>query len=218
MRMKEDHMLNGQLKPGYNWQISTNNQFILNYSIHQSTTDYNTLPTHVKQFADLYGKIPEIATADAGYGSEENYRFLEEHDIIAYVKDTYFDKDCSDKPYHDGFDSFNLYYNQQLDCLYCPMGQSMSFTGIKKRLTSNGFQQLHSLYTSANCNGCPMRGVCHKQKGNRQIEVNHDLRRLITAARQRLTSKQGIVYRKKRPVEVEAGLLSIAHNLKKWSC
>ena len=34
MRMKEDHMLNGQLKPGYNLQISTNNQLIASYSIH----------------------------------------------------------------------------------------------------------------------------------------------------------------------------------------
>lgn len=183
MRMKEDHMLNGQLKPGYNWQISTNNQFILNYSIHQSSTDYNTLPTHVNQFSDLYGMMPEIATADAGYGSEENYMFLEEHDITAYVKDTYFDKDRSDKPYHNSFDSFNLHYNQQLDCFYCPMGQPMTYTGTKKRLSRNGFEQLCSEYTAANCNGCPMRGVCHKQKGNRQIDVNHNLRRLIAAAR-----------------------------------
>jgi len=244
MRMKEDHMLNGQLKPGYNWQITTNNQFILNYSIHQSSTDYNTLPVHVNQFAALYGIMPEVATADAGYGSEENYMFLEEHAIKAYVKDTYFDKDRSDKPYHDSFDSFNLYYNQQLDCFYCPMGQPMTFTGTKKRLSDNGFEQLYRLYTAANCNGCPMRGVCHKQKGNRQICVNHNLRRLITGARQRLTSEQGVMYRKKRSVEVEpvfgnikqnkgfrrfllrgcdkveveAGLLSIAHNLSKWSC
>ena len=244
MRMKEDHMLNGQLKPGYNWQISTNNQFIVNYSIHQSSTDYNTLPAHVNQFAALYGMMPEIATADAGYGSEENYMFLVEHDIKGYVKDTYFDKDRSDKPYHNSFDPFNLHYNQQLDCFYCPMGQPMTLTGTKKRLSNNGFEQFYSVYTAANCNGCPMRGVCHKQKGNRQIDVNHNLRRLITAARQRLSSEQGIMYRKKRPVdvepvfgnikqnkgfrrfllrgctkvEVEAGLLSIAHNLKKWSC
>ena len=31
MRMKEDRMRNGQLKPGYNLQISTNNQFIVHY-------------------------------------------------------------------------------------------------------------------------------------------------------------------------------------------
>ncbi len=46
MRMKEDHMKNGQLKPGYNVQISTNNQFIVNYSIHQNPTDTKTLIPH----------------------------------------------------------------------------------------------------------------------------------------------------------------------------
>lgn len=34
MRMKEDHMRNGQLKPAYNVQISTNNQYIVTYSLH----------------------------------------------------------------------------------------------------------------------------------------------------------------------------------------
>ncbi|MGM9781672.1 MAG: hypothetical protein ACI3Y7_07450 [Candidatus Cryptobacteroides sp.] len=33
MRMKEDAMNNGQTKPGYNVQISTENQFITNYGI-----------------------------------------------------------------------------------------------------------------------------------------------------------------------------------------
>jgi transposase len=42
MRMKEDHMLNGQLKPGYNVQISTSNQYI-DYTIHPNPTDTLTL-------------------------------------------------------------------------------------------------------------------------------------------------------------------------------
>ncbi|MEZ4965647.1 MAG: hypothetical protein R2791_10425 [Saprospiraceae bacterium] len=33
MRMKDDHMKNGQLKPGYNAQIGTEGQFIVNFSI-----------------------------------------------------------------------------------------------------------------------------------------------------------------------------------------
>ncbi|SPZ88045.1 Transposase domain (DUF772) [Sphingobacterium multivorum] len=44
MRMKEDHMKNGQLKPGYNIQISTSNQYIVNYTIHPTPTDTTTLP------------------------------------------------------------------------------------------------------------------------------------------------------------------------------
>ena len=69
MRMKEDHMLNGQLKPGYNWQISTSDQFILHYSIHQTSTDTQTLPSHLEGFNALYGQMPDTVTADAGYGS-----------------------------------------------------------------------------------------------------------------------------------------------------
>ena len=47
MRMKEDHMRNGQLKPAYNLQISTNKQFILHYSIHPNPTDTKTLESHL---------------------------------------------------------------------------------------------------------------------------------------------------------------------------
>ena len=72
MRMKEDHMRNGQLKPAYNVQISTNNQFIASYSIHQNTNDTNTLQEHLQQFIKAYHQKPSSVTADAGYGSEED--------------------------------------------------------------------------------------------------------------------------------------------------
>ena len=73
MRMKEDHMLNGQLKPAYNLQISTQDQFILNYSLHQTTTDSQTLPLHIEQYESLYDELPKAIIADAGYGSDDNY-------------------------------------------------------------------------------------------------------------------------------------------------
>jgi transposase len=241
MRMKEDHMKNGQLKAGYNWQISTHNQFILNYSIHQSSTDYNTLPIHLEEFKKLYKKMPEVAVADAGYGSEENYEFLDKNLILPYVKDLYFYKDQQKKK--DGT-SFNLYYNEEQDCFYCPMGQPMRLTGKKKRVTTNGYEQVYQNYTALNCTGCPMRGACNKQKGNNQISINHNLKKHVDKARNLLHSEKGISYRKKRSiepepvfgnikqnkgykrfllrgkdkVEIEVGLLSIAHNLKKWSC
>ena len=70
MRMKEDHMQNGQLKPGYNVQISTSNQFIVNYTIHPNPTDTTTLKSHLEQHKSSFGSAPKIVTADAGYGSE----------------------------------------------------------------------------------------------------------------------------------------------------
>lgn len=244
MRMKEDHMLNGQLKPGYNWQVSTFDQFILNYSIHQTSTDTQTLPSHLEDFKELYRQLPGTVTADAGYGSESNYLFLEENFIRAFVKDNYFDKDQKGVDNKHPFVADNLFYNEEQDCFYCPMGQTMTRQGSRRRTSRDGLTQNYTCYQAQNCQGCPLRGMCHKTSGNRVIEVNHQLRRLKSQARALLLSEEGIRHRKKRPcdvepvfgnikynkgfrrfmltgwekVEIEAGLLSIAHNLKKWSC
>ncbi len=98
MRMKEDHMLNGQLKPGYNFQISTNNQYIVNYSLHQTTADTTTLQEHTELYKKQYQQAPDVITADAGFGSEQNYQYLSDNNIENYVKYNYFDKDQSSRP------------------------------------------------------------------------------------------------------------------------
>jgi transposase len=242
MRMKEDHMLNGQLKPAYNFQISTNNQYIVNYSLHHSTADTTTLQEHTELYKKQYNQLPGIITADAGYGSEENYQYLCDNGIENYVKYNYFDKDQgskADKKYP--FKSHTLYYNEAMDCYICPMGQQMQNIGTHQTKTKTGFIQTTTRYQAANCNGCPLRGVCHKAKGNRIIEVNHTLNKYKQQVKQNLNSEQGIYHRKKRPcdveavfaniknnhhfkrfmlrtkpkVEIEAGLLALAHNLRK---
>lgn len=93
MRMKEDHMRNGQLKPAYNLQLSTENQFILHYTLHPNPTDTKTLASHIESFEQNYHALPKELVADAGYGSYENYEFLKQKNIKPYVKYNYFDKD-----------------------------------------------------------------------------------------------------------------------------
>ncbi|QYS92338.1 IS1182 family transposase [Flavobacterium covae] len=90
MRMKEDHMRNGQLKPAYNPQISTENQFITHVSIHQTTNDTNTLESHLNSFEENYNRQSKEVVADAGYGSEENYQMLKNKQIEPFVKYNYF--------------------------------------------------------------------------------------------------------------------------------
>ena len=97
MRMKDDHMRNGQLKPAYNLQISTSNQFILHYSTHANPTDTKTLIPHLESFQSNYGKLPQEVVADAGYGSEENYQYMATQKLKGYVKYNYFDKDSKSK-------------------------------------------------------------------------------------------------------------------------
>ena len=86
MRMKEDAMNNGQTKPGYNLQISTESQFITDFALYPNPTDTLTLIPFLNSFHGRYGHLPQTAVADSGYGSEENYRFMEESGIEAYVK------------------------------------------------------------------------------------------------------------------------------------
>jgi transposase len=241
MRMKEDHMKNGQLKPAYNLQISSHDQFVVNYSIHQTTTDTNTLASHLGSHEQLYNKMPEVLTTDAGYGSEENYELLEKHDIETYVKYNTFDKEQKNKKKDEPFKSENLFYNEAQDCFYCPMGQPMNKVGEGTRETTTGFIQHVSYYQALRCEGCPLRSRCHQSQGNRRIEVNHRLRAFKEKVRALLVSEKGVAHRKKRcwdvepvfanikhnknfkrymlrgkkKVEIETGLLALAHNLAK---
>ena len=218
MRMKEDHMLNGQLKPAYNWQISTQEQFILGYTIHQTTTDTTTLQPHMESLEETLGQMPEILVADAGYGSEENYEYLESNGVEAFVKYNYFHKEQTKKWREDPARAENLHYNEQLDCFYCPMGQAMTFVKASTRTTTTGYKQQKHHYQAQNCTGCPMRGVCHAGKGNRTIEVSPKLMRYKSIIRQKLNSEQGKKYRSQRPVDVEAvfGIIKNNHNFRRF--
>ena len=111
MRMKDDHMKNGQLKAAYNVQISTSNQFIVDYSLHPNPTDTTTLPKHIEQHKTTYNQYPQNLTADAGYGSEENFQYLEDNTIEGYVKYSSFDKQQSSRYYKKHpFAAGQLYY------------------------------------------------------------------------------------------------------------
>jgi len=218
MRMKEDHMLNGQLKPGYNWQISTENQYILGYTIHQTTNDTTTLQAHMESLKESLGKMPDTLVADAGYGSEENYEYLENNDVEAFIKYQYFHKEQSKKWREDPYRTENLLYDENDDSYSCPMGQKMNFIGEKVRITDNGFRQVKRLYQAQDCKECPVREACNKSKGNKRIEINPRLNHYKSIVRERLTSERGKKYRSQRPVDVEAvfGIIKGNRNYRKF--
>lgn len=215
MRMKDDHMRNGQLKAGYNWQISTSNQYILNYDIYHNPTDTLTLPHHIGQYKELYNDSPDVLVADSGYGSEQNYEFMEAEQIEAFVKYNYFHQEQKTKgkikPKH-AFRPEHLHYNKQGDYFICPTGQKMTKRYETHPKTKSGYQQKYSVYQAENCSGCPLRGACHKSKTNRKIQINWNLLRLKDKARQKLLSEQGVAHRSQRPVDVEAVFGNIKQN------
>lgn len=241
MRMKEDAMLNGQLKPGYNVQISTENQFITNFGIYQRPTDTLTMTSYLESFKTRYGMQSEEIVADSGYGSEENYEYMFRNGMTPYVKYNMFHVEQRRGYRNNPFRVSNLFYNPHDDFYVCPMGQKMEFIRQEKRYTASGYQQTVSVYRAHRCEGCPLRGQCHKSKRDRQIEVNHTLDDYKARARELLTSEQGLKHRSNRPIEPEAvfgpikecgrfrrlrlkgltgakidfGLKALAHNLRK---
>ena len=246
MRMKDDHMKNGQLKPGYNIQIGTTNQYIVNYTIHQSTTDWPVFIDHMNETQRVLDSIgqpmPCRASGDAGYGSEQNYDYLEEKGIENYLKYPGFFKEQKRSSKTNFFATQNLYYNSDQDYYVCPMGQHLTYRYTKKIKSRLGYESTAKVYQAQNSEGCPLRSSCYKAKPARTIQVNPNLQRHREIAKTNLWSLRGIRLRKKRNcdvepvfghiksnrqfdrfklrslegVNIEFGLLAIAHNIKKW--
>ena len=204
MRMKEDAMNNGQTKPGYNIQISTENQFITHYSTSWRAADWGTFIDHIESFVERYGRHSREVVADSGYGNEENYEYLDIKGIDGYVKYNMFHTELKRKTINNPFLPEHLHYNEKEDYFVCPMGQHMTHIGDKRRVSELGYVSHTKLYQAQNCEGCPLRGLCFKGKGNRSIEVNVKSRMYRDKAKKMLTSERGLYHRSMRPIEPEA--------------
>jgi hypothetical protein len=155
-------------------------------------------------FCERDGFYPDQGVADSGYGSEENYEFMEKNDIEPFVKYNYFHKEQKKAFTNNTFLTQNLYYNQKEDYFVCPMGQHMKKVGDTTRTTESGYVSKIGIYEAENCNDCPLRCLCYKAKRNRRIEVNHNLNRHKQQVRELLTSLEGLFHRSQRPIEPEA--------------
>ena len=144
MRMKEDHMKNGQLKPGYNIQIGTTNQFIVNYTLHQSTTDWPVFIPHMEDTAALLEgigqQLPKRVIGDAGYGSEQNYDYITQKGIENYLKYLGFFREQKRSFKQNAFHTQNLHYNEKEDFYVCPMGQRLTYRYTKNVKSKLGYE------------------------------------------------------------------------------
>lgn len=247
MRMKDDHMKNGQLKPAYNIQIGTSDQFIINYTIDQSTVDAPVFVSHMQDTEQVLQSIdqsmPKRVIGDAGYGYEQNYDYVEEKGMENYLKYPGFFKEQKRSFQQNAFLTANLYYNETEDYYVCPMGQRLTYWYTGKKKQKSGYESTYQAYRAQRCIDCPLRGQCYKAKAEqRVIRVNQNLRKHKQMAHQNLWSLRGIRLRQKRntdvepvfghikscrkfnrfmlkslpKVNIEFGLLAIAHNIKKW--
>lgn len=218
MRTKDDHLGNGQLKPSYNIQIGTQNQFVVGYSIHQHPGDTSCLIEHMERLRYHMGEYPETLGTDAGYGSEENYAYLKNHKVTAYVKYNTFDqeenknykkkKKKKTKKYQQG----NFTYLPDEDQYVCPEGKLLVYKFTNERETDNGYKSIRRVYEGVECNQCPVKADCTKSKYNRQLWIGVELLKMRETACKHLLSPLGEEMRSQRSVDVETVFGRIKNN------
>jgi hypothetical protein len=203
MRMKEDRMGNGQLKPGYNVQIGTENGFIVGYDLFPNPADTRTLKPHLRKQKKRLGKDPKVVIADAGYGSEENYAYLENKRVKAVVKYGMWRKERSRKWKEDPWKTENWEYNGEEKYYVCPNGRRLEYRETRREKTGSGYPITVERYECESCAYCRKRNECTRANGNRSIGRNVKWLRLKKKAGKLLEDGRYKLLGKRRPVEVE---------------
>jgi transposase len=204
MRMKDDHIKNGQLKPGYNLQMGTEGQFVVGFSVHQRPGDPGCLVPHLKGVKERLGRLPKNVVADSAYGSEENYAYLEQEQVGNYLKYNTFGKEQRPRFKPNPFAADQMEYDADKDELICPAGKRLTYQYSSHPKTENGYQTERRCYEAEDCTGCPLKEQCTKAKGNRKVNLGLQLKAWRQQARKNLTSEQGKKLRSLRGVEVES--------------
>jgi len=221
MRMKEDHMKNGQLKPGYNVQIATEGQYTLAYDVYPNPTDMKTLIPFLDEIETFFD-LPAHIVADAGYGSQQNYTdILERRGRLPLVPHTMYRKEQKKKWREDPFNIANWAYDDETDTFTCPDGRRLPFSHESQRTDRNGFTRDFRVYECESCDGCPFRELCTKAEPgrHRQVSVNgaweeqkHMTRTLLS------DEKTGALYaRRKTDVEPVFGYLKANSGFTRFS-
>ena len=210
MHMKEDHMRNGQLKPGYNVNVATSEEFITGNYISDDRNDVHTLIPFTK-YLRQYNKIKQICV-DSGYKSEENYCYFEElEDITLFVKPSNYEQRKTKKYRTDISRRENMAYNAETDTYTCANGKAITFDGIKKTTSQSGFKMETSVYSCKDCAGCPMKGKCIRACGskkpleerNKVIYVSKRFARQREEMEKRISTDEGKLVRVNRSIQAE---------------
>ena len=206
MRMKEDHMQNGQLKPAYNVQIGVEGEYIVGVDITSDRNDAGSLLPLLARMNEQGGLVHEQIVADAGYESEENYTQLEQRGQEAYIKPQNYEKSKQRSFRQNAFLRENMPYDAQEDCYTCPAGKKLRHEYDKVRRSKTDYEQNVSIYLSEGCAGCSVKAMCTKAKENRRIEVSKTFLRQRSEALERITSEKGILLRINRSIQAEGAI------------
>ena len=220
MRMKEDHMLNGQLKPAYNVQIAVENYFIIHGYVSNDRTDYNTLIPVLEKHQQVFGSILEEVTADSGYCSEKNLLYLKEKGIESYIKL----QDHEKRKTRAYAEDISKYYNMKVEVFedeqfyICHDGRELRHIRTETK-EQDGYTQTFEVYGCADCSGCEHKARClYKYNAEKDVEknkvmkINEQWEELREKSHANIQSERGILKRQTRSIQTEGHFGDIKEN------
>ena len=221
MRMKEDAMRNGQLKPAYNLQHGVDSEYIAWLTIGPQPTDTTTLIPFLrsaeKHLNFKYSKI----VADAGYESEENYLWIEQNNQTAFIKPANYEISKTRKYKNDISRIENMSYDRENDCYICKINKKLTVERVLFRTSKTGYRSEKTLYKCDDCTDCPYKEQCIKGN-NWSIPLDKRTKRLETSKLfmkqreedlARITSEEGCKLRMNRSIQVEGSFGNIKQDM-----
>ncbi|MCX2456568.1 IS1182 family transposase, partial [Lacticaseibacillus nasuensis] len=207
MRVKEDPMMNGQLKPGYNLQIATNHQFVLDYQLFWNPTDTRTLIPFL-QTLSCHQALGQFIVADAGYGSEANYRYIADElpDQIALIPYGTMLKENSRKWSTDDRKVMNWEYHDKDKYFVDPEGVRFNFLKYVTRKDQYGFtREFHRYQAEAIDENQHRIDQAFTPGGRvRYIDINPDWEYFKAKTREQLSTEIGASIYARRKIDVES--------------
>ena len=220
MRMKDDHMMNGQLKAAYNVQIAVENYFIVHTYVSNDRTDYNTLIPVVQKHIHTFGEVLREVTADSGYCSEKNLLFLKEHSIESYIKL----QDHEQRKTRAYKENIGKYYNMTTQIFedehfyICHDGRELRHIRTEEK-EMDGYTQTLEVYGCADCSGCEHKSRClykyNPEKDtdkNKVMKINERWEALKERSHANIQSEKGILNRQIRSIQTEGHFGDIKEN------
>ncbi len=225
MRMKEDHMMNGQLKAAYNVQVAVENYFIIHGYVSNDRTDYNTLIPVLEKHRKAFGDILEEVTADSGYCSEKNLLYLKENEITSYIKL----QDHEQRKTRAYKEDIGKYYNMKYEVFedehyyICHDGRELRHIRTETK-EQDDYTQTYEVYGCADCSGCEHKAKClykynaeKDAEKNKVMKVNERWEELKEETHANIQSEKGILNRQIRSIQTEGHFGDIKENEKfRW--
>ena len=209
MVLKEDYYSKSsyEFHAAYNVQQLVIRGFIFAYYVSQSRTDIDDFIPINEQFYRLYQCFPLNECADAGYGSLDNYSYLDEHHIGNYVKHQSWEGNKS----ASNPDCYRLLNNDKIVCLNGLIGEEVILENRHHRKKESVF------YKVEGCLHCDWMPFCKRymkrwDEDFKIFEIVKKLERYKYQSQDNLCSPKGIELRVNRSIQVEGDFGIIKQN------